>query len=177
MIDRQSIIDEARRWIGTPSRTHGRNKFGIDCAGLISLTAQNVGAYMQDDTVTTPAASQIGLRFYSLMRGVMDEVPAAEAKIGSVLMFWKRRPFLTNHVGILVELSDFDDLVACPGRVVLSMPNGVQDCTMVGELAWSQVFAAFDYRLTKQANHRAPRRVLRGVEVVEHHGVEEPVNG
>jgi len=36
---RELIVQEARSWIGTPWRHQGRNKYGIDCAGLILKVA------------------------------------------------------------------------------------------------------------------------------------------
>lgn len=38
-----ALVTEARKWIGTPFFWNGRNENGLDCAGLILLTAKAVG--------------------------------------------------------------------------------------------------------------------------------------
>lgn len=35
MIDGQAIVEEARKWIGTPFVHQGRTRFGVDCIGLV----------------------------------------------------------------------------------------------------------------------------------------------
>lgn len=39
---RNRIVKEARTWLGTPWRHQGRNKYGIDCAGLIIKVAHSL---------------------------------------------------------------------------------------------------------------------------------------
>jgi cell wall-associated NlpC family hydrolase len=39
---RQELIDAARRYIGTPWQHMGRNKYGLDCAGLLVITVYDV---------------------------------------------------------------------------------------------------------------------------------------
>lgn len=39
LFDRISILEEARSWIGVPWRHQGRNRLGIDCAGLTIVVA------------------------------------------------------------------------------------------------------------------------------------------
>ena len=39
-MERQEIIDEARKWIGTRWRHQGRNEHGIDCVGLLIVVVE-----------------------------------------------------------------------------------------------------------------------------------------
>lgn len=41
MVTADQIVQYARSWKGTPWRHQGRNRSGIDCAGLLIVTAQN----------------------------------------------------------------------------------------------------------------------------------------
>ena len=43
MATRDDIATEARRWLGVPWKHEGRNKFGIDCVGLLIRVANDLG--------------------------------------------------------------------------------------------------------------------------------------
>lgn len=45
MINAQSIVDEARRWIGTPYVHQGRTRFGVDCIGFAICVRNAVEAW------------------------------------------------------------------------------------------------------------------------------------
>lgn len=47
-ITRKDFYEEARKWVGTPWKHQGRNKAGIDCGGLLILTAQGLGLPHED---------------------------------------------------------------------------------------------------------------------------------
>lgn len=38
MVTREQFVSEARRWIGVPWAHQGRNRLGVDCAGLLLVT-------------------------------------------------------------------------------------------------------------------------------------------
>lgn len=48
MTTRQQIIDAARSYLRVPYHHQGRNRAGIDCAGLIVCVARDVGIELQD---------------------------------------------------------------------------------------------------------------------------------
>lgn len=43
MTTRAEVIAEARRWIGTRWRHHGRDAGGLDCVGLLIVVARSLG--------------------------------------------------------------------------------------------------------------------------------------
>lgn len=47
---RGQIVEAARKYIGVPWQHQGRNKFGIDCVGLLVLVAKDLGLNPLDIT-------------------------------------------------------------------------------------------------------------------------------
>lgn len=43
MVPREAFIAEARKWIGVPYLHQGRNRHGVDCIGLLLVTAWALG--------------------------------------------------------------------------------------------------------------------------------------
>ena len=43
MVTREQFLAEARSWIGTPWLHQGRNRYGVDCIGLVLVTAWALG--------------------------------------------------------------------------------------------------------------------------------------
>lgn len=156
--DREAVLREAFKWKGTKFLAYGRNEQGIDCAGLIQLSAMARGLPWRDDTELSQQASQMKLRLYREFRDRMDEIPPDEVKPGSALLFWKRRPYLLNHCALYVGDNKVIDAREQVG-------TGVHD--MVGEHSWDHVFAAFDYRQPgAEPVHRVTYKRLRGYEIV-----------
>lgn len=79
---RQDVVDEARKWIGTPWRHHGRNKFGIDCVGLgvVVVRALNITQYDSLDYGRTPTPGLL-----DHLRHVADEIPIADIEPGDFI--------------------------------------------------------------------------------------------
>lgn len=48
MITPTQLINAARNYLGTPYRHQGRDKRGLDCAGLIVVTLQDLGVAVAD---------------------------------------------------------------------------------------------------------------------------------
>lgn len=44
----EAVIKEARTWVGVPWHHQGRNRHGIDCAGLIIKIAESFGVFIPD---------------------------------------------------------------------------------------------------------------------------------
>ena len=96
------ILETARSYIGTPFHHQGRKKgVGVDCAGLLVLTAEELG-------VSTGEASPrnysrfplVGRKFYEEVCLRMLEIPVSEIVPGSAVMFWIRRPDKPQHIGL-----------------------------------------------------------------------------
>lgn len=43
MTTRAQVVAEARSWLGVPFRHQGRNRAGIDCAGLVQIVGEILG--------------------------------------------------------------------------------------------------------------------------------------
>lgn len=83
MNKREQLVEVARGWIGTPWRHLGRNRQGIDCAGLGVVVLRELGISGYDMTAYSriPAPGML-----DHIRKVADEVPLNEARPGDVIV-------------------------------------------------------------------------------------------
>ncbi len=100
---RERIVDEARRWLGTPYR-HQASVLGAgcDCLGLLRGVWRSL--YGSDPKVPpyTPDWDEVA-RDDVLLRAArrhLIEVPVAEFRAGDVLLFRMRRGAVAKHLGI-----------------------------------------------------------------------------
>jgi len=100
MITRQDIVDEARKWVGTPWRHQGRVSAGIDCVGLAVVVAQALGVPYVD----TPAYHKIAARG-SLLRPILAQtIRREDSAPGALVLFWLHaRSKEPQHLGIVTE--------------------------------------------------------------------------
>lgn len=97
MTTRADIVTEARTWVGVPWRHTGRNRQGIDCAGLVVVVAKALGVADYDHTGYTRKA--IDHSILDHFGNNMRQKPICECKMGDVLLFRDTKyPF---HVGML----------------------------------------------------------------------------
>ena len=103
---RETIIAEARRWIGTPYRHQGADRgVGCDCLGLVRGVWRAVygrdpevpPAYSADWAETTGEETLI-----EAAARHMSAVPPSEMAPGDLLVFRWRPHLPAKHVGILV---------------------------------------------------------------------------
>lgn len=99
MITRQQIMDEARKWDGTPWRHQGRTERGIDCAGLIVKVAHALGLSTFDTVAYQRTAQRQKLLEYFAQE--MDLQPLTQLKPGDVVAF--RDSAYPCHVGLISE--------------------------------------------------------------------------
>ncbi|MFA5662406.1 C40 family peptidase [Castellaniella sp.] len=80
---RDEIVAEARTWIGTPWRHHGRNRAGIDCVGLGVVVASRLGITDYDslDYGRKPVPGLV-----DHIRLVADEIPIDSAMPGDFFL-------------------------------------------------------------------------------------------
>jgi cell wall-associated NlpC family hydrolase len=92
----QQIVDEARTMLGTPWKHTGRIPgVGIDCAGLLSLTFQNLGVPVADNI--TYSLNDEFRTLLAEIRKYSDEIEG-DPQLGDVLVFSGRT--MWNHCGI-----------------------------------------------------------------------------
>lgn len=137
MIQRSSIISNARSWLGTPFAHQGRARGrGVDCAGLVIVVGRELGLFAPDfDCTGYGREPHLGL-LPSLMDAHMDLLESrAAAEPGDVLlMTFLREP---QHCGILTDTGTLIHAFAGVGRVV---EHGI-------DLKWARrVVAAYRYR-------------------------------
>ena len=89
-----TLDEAARRWLGTPWRHLGRNRAGVDCIGLILLSALECGHDIPDPAPYAREPSD-----NRLVQGIQEHATRVGAAApGDVLVFrWGR---LAAHVGI-----------------------------------------------------------------------------
>lgn len=102
MIDRALFIDAVRAYIGTPFQHQGRRRGdGIDCAGLLTCAAYDVG--LTDVRVTDYTPQPDPLRFREIAREHMDAVAFADLTPGDVLTFAFKDA--EQHFGVVVSMN------------------------------------------------------------------------
>lgn len=97
MVTRAQFLAEARSWIGTPWLHQGRNRYGVDCIGLVLVTAWALGLtdYDVKGYGRVPDADFLRSECERLMVRVNEPQP------GDVyLMRFKREP---QHLAIATE--------------------------------------------------------------------------
>lgn len=94
------IAEFAQSLVGIDYRFRGRDRFGIDCVGLLILVAERFGVPYRDSR-KYPPHPPAGLLTKVLMNN-MVLVPLECVVPGNVVSFWLRRPDAVVHAGILV---------------------------------------------------------------------------
>lgn len=99
---RDSIVAEAKTWIGVPYRHLGRNKNGVDCLGVVIKVAHGCG--LSDFDTANYSKRPDGKQFIRGMREHMQEITLGEVGHGDVAVF--REPRHPCHCGI-VEVDQY----------------------------------------------------------------------
>ncbi len=101
-LTRDNVVASAREYMGVPFRHQGRNALGIDCVGLVLLTAKNVGACEQDfDYADYPRRSPHSEAFMDVFKEKLVQVSTSSLKKGDVVAL--REPIFPCHCGIIGE--------------------------------------------------------------------------
>lgn len=97
MTTRAEIVAEAQRWVDVPYRHLGRNKFGVDCAGLLIKVAHECELSSFDTTAYSKRPNS--QEFLHEIGNVVARIPKTEAKNSAILVM--RGPRRPCHLGIL----------------------------------------------------------------------------
>ena len=137
------VVDEARRWIGTPY-VHQASVQGVgcDCLGLLrGLWRALYGAEPEVVPAYTPDWSEPQGDERLLQAATRHLVPVTGAwEPGQVLLFRMRRGAVAKHVGLLSEVGDTPAFVhAYTGHGVVESP--------LSDPWWRRVVARFEFPL------------------------------
>lgn len=102
MSDRERIVLEARRWVGTPVHHLGRLRgVGVDCVGVLLAAAAAIGRALPDPGYygQAPAAQPL----LACTSAVLRPIALDEAGPGDVILFWLEDPRQPKHLGIRTE--------------------------------------------------------------------------
>lgn len=148
MKNHNSIVAQARTWLGTPFHHQARLKGkGCDCLGLIvgvvdalgleDASGKKLAAY---DEVTYSKEPD-GAYLIQKLTGLLDEVPAAEARAGDLALFKVREnpqhlAILTDYEGGLGMIHSF----APSRRVVEHRLDDEWKSRMIKVFRWQQSF-------------------------------------
>lgn len=128
--DRQEIIDTARTWLGTPFRHQGRNSSGLDCAGLVLVTAKAVNRCPPEFDDRNYARLPRPDRMKAVLDSNMDRISRADANNGDVV--YMTNYLVPQHLAILTDIGlihafeeigkvvehEFDELWSRDSRIV-----------------------------------------------------------
>lgn len=102
MTTRADIVTEARRWLGTPFHHQGRQRgVGVDCAGLVVMTARSFGLESgYKDPLNYAPEPHDGL-MRQVLDAHMDRIEPGQRRLADVVwLAFARDP---HHLGILTE--------------------------------------------------------------------------
>jgi len=108
--DYEAFVDEARKLVGTPFHWGGRVPgYGIDCVGLVIMSAQNAGFEFEDKIDYQQRAKKIVLRhFAQALSEVTAWVPIEDMEIhGGDILSMTSYKGIVRHLGIYT----FDDTI------------------------------------------------------------------
>lgn len=85
MPSRSDVVEEARKWLGTPWRHQGRTSVGIDCVGLVINVANALG-FIEYDTTSYDRRSS-GLSLLEPFKEHMIEKSLKDVQEADVILF------------------------------------------------------------------------------------------
>jgi len=97
VIEREQIIDAARRWVGTRWQHQGRSPAGVDCIGLLVVVARELGLEVAD--VAGYRRRQDGKELLAALRSQLQKQSITNWNIGDIGVF--KESAFPIHVGFL----------------------------------------------------------------------------
>lgn len=130
------IVAAARRYLDAPFHHQGRVRAGLDCAGLLVLTARDLGAEPLDCTTYDHDPNPETLRSFLDAQPFLEKVPVFERQIGDILLMDLTRSSMRGHH--LAVTTDTGILHAhAPSRKVVETVLDATYCrSIVGVYRW-----------------------------------------
>ena len=134
---RQRIVEEAKTWLGVPYRHAGRNRQGIDCAGLVIKVGHgcDLGSYDTKNYPKRPNAHD----FLREMREHLREIKKDDIQGGDVGMF--REPRHPCHTAVM----EHDPLTGTWWRIHSYALARMVIREPMNQKLWDSMFKAFAY--------------------------------
>jgi hypothetical protein len=98
----EDMAREARKWLGVPFVHTGRNRWGVDCTGLLLVTAWACGITDYDCRNYSRIVNPDWLR--SEIEKFCIEIEKDDIQIGDVLLFSVKGS--AQHVGLVTEVAE-----------------------------------------------------------------------
>ena len=92
-----TVVQTARYYTGTPYKFGGLNQEGLDCSGLVTLAFQSVSLKLP--------------RVSAEMATIGREINVRDVKIGDLVFFVTDSGTRINHVGIVTETKDPNNIL------------------------------------------------------------------
>lgn len=100
------VVRVAREWIGVPFHHQGRVAAGLDCVGLLVVTARQLGIFPAHFDYTRYGPSPTGLLDDALAAHLIA-LPMPEPGAVVAIRWWKAK----HHVGIVGEVPGYLTLI------------------------------------------------------------------
>ena len=99
----QEVLCAARGLLGLPFSIGTRDGRATDCGGLAIQVARSAGFFAADLPYRYTRETSAGLSLYVHLRHVCNEIAIEHIAAGDLLLFWIRRPWHPQHLGILTD--------------------------------------------------------------------------
>lgn len=109
MIDTAALIAAARSLLGVPFKHQGRNEFGLDCIGLVTLAMERAGAprvHVPGVTTSPNYSRRVQPNVLELLEKHLCG-RLAEPVAGSLIVFWFRADPQPRHHALMTESGTF----------------------------------------------------------------------
>lgn len=103
MVTREAIVEQALAWLGVPFRHQGRDREGIDCAGLLLVTGWPLGCWPAEFDERNYEAATPVRHMLALLDAHCVRRPAGTPPQLADIVVVLPRPRGSGHCGIVVR--------------------------------------------------------------------------
>lgn len=132
------LVFNAKSYLDVPFLHAGRNKFGVDCIGLVICAARDAGLVGDYDNTNYSSVVNAGF-FRSEIEKFCCCIDKDLLDVGDLLLFSMRgTASTTTHVGLYIGLNQFIHSDQGLGRVVIQQLRGAWSTRLVSVYRWKQ---------------------------------------